>query len=75
MPENLQLETLPPNDPQGHHRRRGERIERKTIEIGKGQYRRTVEPPRVTEPAPHSIRMSHSLSVQSVMRSRIASSS
>jgi hypothetical protein len=33
-----QLDILPPNNPDGFHRRRGERIERKTVEIGKGRY-------------------------------------
>jgi hypothetical protein len=33
-----QFDILPPNDPEGHHDRRGERIERKTIEIGKGEW-------------------------------------
>src|SRR5712691_7384011 len=32
------LDILPPNEPDGHHRRRGERIERKLVEIGRGKY-------------------------------------
>jgi hypothetical protein len=36
--KKAQFDVLPPNDPDGHHNRRGERIERKTIEIGKGKW-------------------------------------
>jgi hypothetical protein len=32
-----QLEILPPNNPEGFHQRRGERIERRCIEIGKAK--------------------------------------
>jgi hypothetical protein len=37
VPKNSDLELLPPNQPEGYHRRRGERIERQLIEIGKGK--------------------------------------
>lgn len=37
MAKQSQLDVLPPNDPQGFHRRRGERIERKRIEIGRAK--------------------------------------
>jgi hypothetical protein len=38
MAKKAQLEVLPPNQPDGCHDRRDERIERKTIEIGKGKF-------------------------------------
>lgn len=38
MAKKSQVDILPPNNPQGFHQRRGERIERKCIEIGKGKF-------------------------------------
>lgn len=38
MSKPSELEHLPPNQPEGYHRRQGERIERRTIEIGKGKF-------------------------------------
>jgi hypothetical protein len=38
MPATSELELLPPNLPEGYHRRQGERIERRAIEIGKGKF-------------------------------------
>jgi hypothetical protein len=38
MAGSRKLEVLPPNQSEGHHKRLGERIERKLIELGKGRY-------------------------------------
>ena len=38
MTKKSQLDALPPNNPNGFHQRRDERIERKAIEIGNGKF-------------------------------------
>lgn len=43
MPGTSELELLPPHLPEGYHRRRGERIERRAIEIGKGKFLEGVD--------------------------------